>query len=226
MVAQCAGGNRRMNRLILIRHGETEGNVAKRLDTALPGAPLTERGVAQAQDLGRRLRGRKVAELVSSQALRAKQTGEIIATEAGFTVDAVDGIHEVQAGDLEDRTDEAAHKTFREVFHAWHLGDLSARPPGGESGADVLDRYLPVVEQLRPRLDDGDVLIVSHGAAIRLVGRHLGGVPGEFASRNHLDNTDTVELVPDGDGWACVRWGRREPPFVDAESAGVDDPMG
>ena len=39
-------------KLILVRHGETEGNVAKILDTALPGLPLTERGVAQAKAFG------------------------------------------------------------------------------------------------------------------------------------------------------------------------------
>ena len=215
-----------MNRLILVRHGETEGNVAKKLDTALPGAPLTERGIAQAKTLGERLRGTDIAVLAASKALRAKQTAEILAAATGHDVEIVDGVHEAQAGDLEDRTDEEAHKAFRDVFHAWHIGDLSAKVPGGESGTDVLDRYLPTVARLRSRLADGDVVLVSHGAAIRLVGRHLGQVPGEFASRNHLDNTDTVELVPNGDGWTCVRWGHREPPFTEADAGAVDDPMG
>ena len=39
-------------RLILVRHGQTEANVAKRLDTALPGAKLTPEGLAQAEVLG------------------------------------------------------------------------------------------------------------------------------------------------------------------------------
>ena len=52
--------------------------------------------------------------------------------------------------------------------------------PAGESGDEVLDRYVPVITQLRMRyLDDdawhGDIIVVSHGAAIRLVAATLAG---------------------------------------------------
>ncbi|MBJ8339870.1 histidine phosphatase family protein [Antrihabitans sp. YC3-6] len=223
-------------RLILVRHGETEGNVAKRLDTRLPGAPLTELGVTQAEAVGRRLAERAPAALVSSRALRAQQTAsriEAACIEAGAAVmvEVLDGLHEVQAGDLENRSDTASHETFKAVFHAWHSGDSTARPPGGESADEVLARYLPVVGELRSKyLDDGqsgDVVVVSHGAAVRLVGRHLSNVPGLFAANNHLDNTETVELLPTADGgWECVRWGRFDPPFADDVSPVADDPMG
>ncbi|MFH5231088.1 histidine phosphatase family protein [Antrihabitans spumae] len=218
-------------RLILVRHGETEGNVAKRLDTRLPGAPLTELGVTQAEAVGRRLAEHTPAALVSSRALRAQQTASHIEAATFVTVEVMDGLHEVQAGDLENRSDTASHEMFKAVFHAWHAGDSAARPPGGESADEVLARYLPVVGELRSKyLDDGqsgDVVVVSHGAAIRLVGRHLSNVPGLFAANNHLDNTETVELLPTADGgWECVRWGRFDPPFADDVSPVADDPMG
>ncbi|AQA22648.1 putative 2,3-PDG dependent phosphoglycerate mutase [Rhodococcus sp. MTM3W5.2] len=73
----------------------------------------------------------------------------------------------------------------------------------------------------------GDVLVVSHGAAIRLVAAHLAGINGVFSANTHLDNTQTVELVPTADGgWRCVRWGLLVPPFEPFASAGPDDPMG
>lgn len=218
-------------KLILVRHGETEGNVAKRLDTRLPGAPLTELGVAQARTVGEALSGNPLAVLVSSQALRAQQTASHIEVATGVSVLVMDGLHEVQAGDLENRTDDAAHEQFKKIFHAWHLGDMSEPVPGGESGEDVLRRYVPVLNELRAKYLEGDntdnVVVVSHGAAIRLVGRHLANVPGLFAANNHLDNTQTVELVPIADGgWECVRWGSFEPPFEDDVSPVPDDPMG
>ena len=111
--------------------------------------------------------------------------------------------------------------------------------PGGESGNDVLARYLPVVTDLRLRyLDDhdwtDDIVVVSHGAAIRLVGAVLSGVDGGFALDNHLANTESVVLAPITDGrWSCLQWGALTPPFypepeVDAvqEARTSVDPMG
>ena len=217
-------------RLILVRHGETEGNVARRLDTRLPGAPLTEKGSHQARTIGQVIASNPPAALISSQALRAQQTASFIEAATGVSVQVVDGLHEVQAGEVEGKSDEQSHEIFKAVFHAWHVGDLTTRVPGGESGEDVLARYLPVVADLREKyleqVGTGNVVVVSHGAAVRLVGRHLARVPGLFAANNHLDNTETVELEIDGDGWRCVRWGRFEPPFADEVSPVADDPMG
>ncbi|WP_327111368.1 histidine phosphatase family protein [Nocardia sp. NBC_01730] len=218
-------------RLILVRHGETEGNVAKLLDTRVPGFPLTERGAAQAKTFGEGLLDPPKV-LLSSAALRARQTANYIEAATGVTATVLDGLHEVQAGDLEGQHSEEAHRTFQRIYRAWHDGDLTRRVPGGESGQDVLDRFLPAIVQLRetyltPESGDGDVLLVSHGAAMRLVGRALTGVQPPFTTNNHLDNTETIELVsmPDG-GWECTRWGRFTPPFGDDVAPTSDDPMG
>lgn len=226
-------------RLILVRHGQTEANVERRLDTRLPGARLTELGRTQARTLGDRLTLRPPTALVSSQALRARETAGFVERASGVALEVREGLHEAQAGELEDRSDLESHKMFAKVFHTWHAGDLSARIPGGESGHDIIERYVPVVDSLRADfLDDGaggDVVVVSHGAAIRLVAAYLSGIPGSFAADRHLDNTSTVELVPAAMGWQCVRWGTYDPPFgatpqppwfeAEATEAG-DDPMG
>ncbi|MGF7124856.1 histidine phosphatase family protein [Rhodococcus sp. BE178] len=226
-------------RLILVRHGQTEANVERRLDTRLPGARLTALGRTQAQTLGGRLADRPPTALVSSQALRARETAGFVETASGITLQVREGLHEAQAGELEDRSDIESHKMFAKVFHTWHAGDLSARIPGGESGIDIIERYVPVVDSLRAEYIDagagGDVVVVSHGAAIRLVAAYLAGVPGAFAADRHLENTSTVELVPTDTGWRCVRWGTYDPPFdatpqrpwFDPEAvAATDDPMG
>jgi probable phosphoglycerate mutase len=91
--------------------------------------------------------------------------------------------------------------------------------PGGESATQVLARYVPVITQLRMRyLDDDawhkDIVVVSHGAAIRLVAATLAGVDGSFALDHHLPNTESVVLTPITDGrWSCLHWGPKGPPF-------------
>ncbi len=217
-------------KLILVRHGQTFGNVAKRLDTRPPGAALTDFGHEQARKYGQSIAGRPPSVLVSSIALRARQTAEHIALATSSKMLERDGLQEASAGDWEDRTDKEAHDGFTAVYGAWHRGDLDAQAPGGETGRSVLGRYVPVIEQLREQYlledDPRDVVVVGHGAAIRLVGGILGGVDGAFAAANHLDNTGTVELAPlAGGGWACVRWGTFVLPFQGKGSHTLDDPI-
>lgn len=200
-----------MARLFLVRHGETTANVLQQLDTALPGAHLTDFGARQGIRFGLSNPLAAPAVLLSSQANRAKQTAELIASAWEVDTAPIDGVHEVQVGDLEGRSDREAHEQFRDVVHAWHRGDLDTRLPGGESLEMLRDRYVPVIDDLaaqnlraeQPR----DVYVVSHGAAIRLVAAHLAGVDPEFAMRNHLRNTDSVELELTADGWRLIRWG-------------------
>jgi probable phosphoglycerate mutase len=225
-------------RLILVRHGQSHGNVERRLDTRPPGADLTELGVAQARAFAR-TQPLPPGLLLHSVARRAAQTAAAIGAESGVAPREVDGIHEVQAGDLENRNDDDAIAEFNTVYQRWHEGDLSVSMPGGESGTDVLDRYLPVLTDLRLRyLDDrdwtSDIVVVSHGAAIRLAAAALAGVESSFVLEHHLANTDAVALMPITDGrWSCVHWGAQAPPFYPEpdvhpveEALNAIDPMG
>ena len=125
----------------------------------------------------------------------------------------------MQVGELENRNDDEAVAEFNAIYERWHRGELDVPLPGGETGNEVLDRYVPVLTDLRMRyLDDddwnGDIVVVSHGAAIRLASAVLAGVDGNFALDNHLDNAESVVLAPITDGrWSCVRWGSLTPPF-------------
>jgi broad specificity phosphatase PhoE len=205
-------------RLVLVRHGQSHGNAARRLDTRPPGAELTDLGRGQARAFARDLVHRP-AMVAHSIAVRAAQTAAEITADLGLDAHEFEGIHEVQVGDLEDRNDDDAIAAFETVYQRWPEGDLDVPMPGGETGGDVLDRYVPVLTQLRMRyLDDdawhGDIVVVSHGAAIRLVSAVLAGVESSFALDHHLANTQSVILAPITDGrWSCVQWATLTPPF-------------
>jgi broad specificity phosphatase PhoE len=225
-------------RLVLLRHGQSYGNVERRLDTRPPGAELTPLGRDQARAFARG--SGRPAMLAHSVATRASQTAEVIGVELEVGALQVTGIHEVQVGKLEDRSDDEAVAEFNAIYERWHRGELDVPLPGGETGNDVLDRYVPVLTELRMRyLDDddwnGDIVVVSHSAAIRLASAVLAGVDGNFALDNHLDNAESVVLTPVTDGrWSCVRWGNLTPPFYPQTDAtpvadavrSSTDPMG
>lgn len=222
-------------RLVLVRHGQTHGNVEKRLDTRPPGAELTPLGREQAREYARKAPARP-ALLGHSVAIRARQTATEISETLRVDAQEFADIHEVQVGELENRNDDDAVDEFNRVYQRWHEGELSLSMPGGESGSDVLDRYLPVLTDLRLRyLDDddwtGDIVMVSHGAAIRLVAATLAGVEPSFALEHHLANAESVVLAPITDGrWSCLQWGAAGPPFSPEPAvqpvADSADPMG
>ncbi|GAA2394113.1 MULTISPECIES: histidine phosphatase family protein [Gordonia] len=221
-----------MARLHLVRHGETTSNVLKRLDTALPGASLTDFGARQGVRFGLEHPLTDSAVLVNSVANRAQQTAELIGSVWDSSTETVEGVHEIQVGDLEGRSDREAHEQFHEIVARWHRGDLDARLPGGESLEMLHDRYLPIIDDLASRYLTGanqrDVYLVSHGAAIRLIAAHLTRLDPEFAMKNYLNNTGSVELEFTGDLWVCHRWGEAALPDADGSDTapGYEDPMG
>ncbi|SFW51386.1 histidine phosphatase family protein [Amycolatopsis australiensis] len=199
-------------RLLLIRHGQTEGNVRGALDTALPGPPLTELGRAQAEKLAARLAGEPIVAVYASQATRAQQTAAPLAAQFGLDVQVVDGVHEVVAGDLEGATDHESIRTYMDTVRRWTLGELTPSLPGGESGTSVRTRMLDAVARLRAKHEqadpDGVVALVSHGGAIRLAGEWLApNVHADVANAALIPNTGLVELAarPEG-GWHCLTW--------------------
>ncbi len=194
-------------RLVLVRHGQTTANATGILDTRLPGHPLDEEGRRQAAELAGRLAGEPVVAVYASQALRAQQTAEPVAARHGLPVQVLGGVHEVSIGDLEGRHRLEDHQSLHELYRAWHDGDLDQARPGGESGKQLLDRYLADVAAIRTRHLTGTAVLVSHGAATRLAVVALASnVPGSFAAPRLLPNAATVLLEADGAGWRCLRW--------------------
>ncbi|WP_103355094.1 histidine phosphatase family protein [Amycolatopsis sp. CA-128772] len=199
-------------RLLLIRHGQTDGNVRGALDTALPGPPLTDLGRAQADDLAARLSGEPIIAVYASQATRAQQTASPLAARFSMDVQIVDGVHEVVAGDLEGATDHESIRTYMETVRRWTLGELTPSLPGGESGTSVRTRMLDAVGRLRAKHEqadpDGVIALVSHGGAIRLAGEWLApNVHADVANAALIPNTGLVELDARPEGqWRCLTW--------------------
>lgn len=194
-------------RLMLVRHGQTASNVRGALDSAPPGPPLTDEGLAQATALAGRLVDQPVTGVYASTAVRAQQTARPVADAHRLGLVVLDGVHEVQAGDLEGSTDPAAIGEFAQVFHRWTTGDLDARMPGAQTGRQVRERYLDAVHQVHENHEDGLVVLVSHGGAIRLAAQWLvPGISERLTDQGLLVNTGHVLLEADGAGWRCLEW--------------------
>jgi broad specificity phosphatase PhoE len=204
-------------RLVLARHGQTDSNLVRALDTRPPGAPLNDLGHAQAAALGGRLRTAPVRAVYASRAIRAQQTAAPIAVAHDLPVTVLDGVHEVFCGDLEGRTDRPALERFDRTYAAWWRGELDARLPGGESAHDLRDRFVPVLRQVTHGAN-GTVVLVSHGAAIRLAAAAL---LGDTAETGYVPNAGLVILGAHAGGWALEHWDEASPVLGDVTAGGA-----
>jgi broad specificity phosphatase PhoE len=190
-------------RLLLIRHGQTGSNISLTLDTLVPGAPLTDLGHEQAAALAERLANETIDFLGASAAVRAQQTAAPLGAAKGLPVHVFPGAVEIQAGDLEMSSALEHRQLYVDTVLAWLDGDLDVRLPGGESGAEVMDRMDAVIASL-PDVDTA--ALVSHGALIRLwAGLRARGVTANMM--RVMDNAGVAVIVgAPGESWILESW--------------------
>lgn len=194
-------------KLTLVRHGETPGNVAGRLDTAPPGPGLTERGEHQAAALVQRFAGDRFDAIWTSAHLRTRVTAAPLAADRGMEPQVRPQLGEFSAGDLEGRSDADALAVFLGVMHAWIGGDLDPTMPGGESGHDILCRMDAAFAEVHATGDES-ALVVSHGGVLRIwTATRCANITTEFALANYLVNTGVIVVTgTPTDGWHCESW--------------------
>lgn len=181
-------------RLLLVRHGQTSSNIGHHLDTAAPGADLTDFGRRQAQALPAALTGEDIAAIYVSHLVRTQQTAQPLAAARGLEPIIRPGIAEIAAGDLEMANDRASLEAYVGRVFGWEQ-DLDARMPGAETGREVLTRFDEVVAEAGELAGDGTVVFVSHGAVIRMwSASRADNIDLEYASDNPLENTAMVAL--------------------------------
>ncbi|HET7166495.1 MAG TPA: 2,3-bisphosphoglycerate-dependent phosphoglycerate mutase [Pseudolabrys sp.] len=159
--------------LVLVRHGQSDWNL-KNLFTGWRDVDLTEKGVAEAREAGRKLKvqGIKFDVAFTSVLKRAQRTLDLMLTELGQTTIPVfkdQALNERDYGDLVGlNKDDARKKWGEEQVHIWRRS-YDVAPPGGESLRDTAARVLPYyIREILPRVLRGDrVLVSAHGNSLR-----------------------------------------------------------
>lgn len=173
-----------VNRLWLVRHGQSEGNVADQLaikrgsptigiDVRDPDVPLSELGRRQAVAVGRRLAAeppeRRPTRVVSSPFERAYATAEIALTEAGLDleIERDERVRERDLGLFDGLTGIGIRERYPdEAARRARLGKFYYRPPRGESWADVASRVRGLLAELRNAPQPLRVAVFSHQAVL------------------------------------------------------------
>ena len=171
--------------ILLVRHGETDGNAARILQR--PEVPLNDRGMRQAEQLARRLSGHNFVHILCSDLLRARMTAAPIAARSGIAIEESPLLQERNFGDLRGTPYAAlSEDPFGPDF----------APPNGEDWPTfhvrVAEAFAFVVS--RRRDVDGTLVVVTHGLVCHaLVERHAL-LPVGIVCPERFDNTSITIL--------------------------------
>lgn len=168
------------SRLLLVRHGESTWNADRRIQGQLD-PPLTERGLAQAQEVAERFGGHRLVGFYCSDLARARQTAEAIGAAIGLEPVDEPGLREIALGAWEGKTREELMEEYPELWERWSREPDWDLVPGGEGAAPFARRVGATLQRLRERHPAGDVLCVTHGGVIQVavldvVGRVSRGI--------------------------------------------------
>ena len=155
-----------MTRIILIRHGETAWNKVGRLQ-GISNVLLSPEGIRQAKLLAQHAPFHSVDAIYSSDLSRAVTTAEILAEKFNLPVIQERGFRETNFGDWEG-------KLFTELmvvdgFEKFFTQPDRVHPPNGETFLECQARVLTSLEEIVADSPGQSVVIVSHGAVIRLM---------------------------------------------------------
>ena len=190
----------------VIRHGETAAN-RDRVIQGQSDVPLSPEGIRQAELLARRWQDRRFDAVYSSDLSRALRTAEIVAPYAK-PIPAAE-LREMDLGAWVGRTTDEVAELFPDEWKAFRSCSVDCRATGGESRRDLLERITRFFRAAALRHDGQNVLVVTHGGALRAFFLMLmGGSLNDGALLPSTGNTgvSVVRCDAANDSWRLIRW--------------------
>lgn len=192
-------------RLILVRHGETDLNRERRVQ-GLSNLGLNEKGRRQAEALAQALRSEKIGAIYTSPLRRAQETALAIGRYHQVEVTTLDGLKELDVGEVDGMNYEEMKAHHGEFFAKWMTDFTSVRLPGGGSVPELRDRCCAairtVVSKEQTACDSGDkaVVAVTHFFPILCIICDSLGMPLAHCRRLRLDVASicTLDFRPEG----------------------------
>lgn len=171
-------------KLHFLRHGQTPFSRANVFCGSGLDPELTEDGAAMAQAFAAFYAQTSWQAVYCSSLRRAILTAKPLCDALQIQPEIRPDLQEIAYGKWEGQSVEVVDRDFHDDYIRWSADPAWNAPTGGESGIVIAQRALRVVEEIREKFDDGNVLIVSHKATIRIVLCSLLGIDvGRFRFR-------------------------------------------
>ena len=188
-------------RLVIVRHGETEWNLAGRIQGYRADSPLSANGLAQAEALGVRLAREGIDLLFASDLGRTLMTAAPIARATGLEIVREPGLRERAYGIFEGRTFAEIETGYPADYARMRVRDPEYAAPGGESAIQFYDRIVGTFARIAALSVGRRAAVVTHQGVLGVMYRHVNGLPHNEQRRPKLVNASCNHFR-----WVDGRW--------------------
>jgi len=170
--------------LYLLRHGQTELSREDSFCGSGLDPELTPEGLQMAQASAAAYSAKTWSAVYSSSLRRGIATAQPLCDAMGITMQVRAELNEIAYGKWEGLTKATVERDYHDDYVSWLADPAWHAPTGGELAITVARRSLQVVDEIKQQFADGDVLVVSHKATIRIILCSLLGIDvGRFRYR-------------------------------------------
>ena len=186
-------------RIYLVRHGQVEGHDEKRYN-GQSDVSLTQLGREQSGRVCDSLVNLSLDAVYSSDLDRSRHCAELIAATHDLPVNAHESLRELNIGDWEGRTWAELREAYPEEWQARLRNLVTFQVPGGESLQDAADRIRPTMQKIIEDHPGGDVALVAHGGANRIILLDAIGAPLKqaFSIEQDFGCLNIIDYFADG----------------------------
>ena len=181
-------------RFIFERHGQSEGNLHGKF-LGHTDLPLSELGHLQAECTAQFLKDVHIDVMLSSDLMRAYQTGEALARIKGMEIIKSRELREIYAGEWEGLKFEEIHERYQKDFEVWRNDIGNAVCTGGEAVRQLDARIYSEICRLGELYAGKTVFIATHATPIRMMKLRAMGHPIEWAKEfGWVENASVTEI--------------------------------
>ena len=191
-----------MTEFVLVRHGQTDWNVARRYQGQMD-IPLNAEGIRQAEVLAELLAPETYDAIYSSDLQRALQTAALLQRGRNIAVIPDARLREIGFGEWEGTCLDDVRATYPQRFSQSAQDPTIPLAPGGESVSAVAARTAGFADEISGIFPEGSVLVVTHGLALATLICQVEGIP----------LTEAYRVVPDNAQPRQIHWPSQEEPI-------------
>lgn len=192
--------------ITLVRHGETEWNVLRRLQ-GRQNSELTPYGLEQAELTAEALKNRNFDILYTSDLKRALVTAEIINRYHNLEVKVDSTLSERNFGVMEGLTREVLQDKFPEVYSGYMARKEDYQIPGGESLIEYTEKVRQSLQNIIRKYKGKRILIITHGGVLDCIMRIIFNYPMSAPRSFSIYNASINRISVKDDEWFLEVWG-------------------
>ncbi|WP_158302103.1 histidine phosphatase family protein [Paenibacillus mesophilus] len=172
-------------KLFVVRHGQTEWNYENRV-CGVSDVQLTDKGEEQANELSKIIKGKQIDFILTSPLSRAIKTAEILSRDTSKNLVVDNRLIERDYGAFE-----GANRDNTNFLEAKR--HFSSKLSGGESILQVAQRVFNVLDEIKEKYKNHNVLIVTHGGVCRIINAYFTEQTNEEFYHFHIGNCELKE---------------------------------